>query len=342
MFKKKNVVVATVISALAIFAGSVLGFVQYWPDIHRKAFTKTNESGWSRGPVDEQILEDSANIEQILALEPPEPGATAGEWMVFVYHLESIDMGERYGNRGITTPLLVFYAYIAKHHPEIIYKLLNTHRLDNRQFSHLIQMGFLPDWPRHVDHPDRLLLDSNAALVNRALKEGEDEARQSVKEAFFQIGAEEKDKWQPDLSLSALRYGMDVMSAEERRRALDILLDERFEIDPRSVDELMSVEGLDPDRLLSLIRLYAYDNKSMSSYKLLGARLGATDYIESMLPDIPDNAGEPTNFYCALCGIVIYTDGMVGPPLMEAVENGNVSVNKIERSKYVLRAGGGL
>lgn len=339
MFTKKNMIIATV-SVAALFVGGIFGFIQYWPDVHQKAFTKLDESGWSNAPVDQQVLGDSANIEQILALEPPEPGAPAEEWMAFVGALESVEMGDRHGNSGVTTPLLVFYAYIAKHHPETIYKLLPTYRLDDRKFGHLVKMGFLPDWPENVADSGERLLESNSALIKTALVEGEDHARETIKEAFFRVAEESKGARKPELSLSALRYGMVAMSAEERRRVLDILLDERFDIDPRGVEALVSFGELDPDRLLSLIRLYAYDQKSMSSYMLLGARLGETDYIRAMLPDLPDNAKEPTNFYCALCGIVIHTDGMVGPPLVEAARKGAVEVEKVARGEYVLRGRG--
>lgn len=339
MNKKKRF--TALISAFALSLGSIAGFAQYWPDILELAFADPDKSGWSNAAVDEQVYRDSANIEQILALDPPEPDAPAEKWMAFVNTMESIEMGDRHGNSGVTTPLLVFYAYIAKHHPATIYQLVEEHHFSDRKFSHLVTMGFLEDWPKHVSKSDRLLLESNSALIHRAFTKGEKYARQSVTEAFFRLAEANKGAGQPDLDLSNLRYGMMAMSAEERRQAVSILLDQAFDIDPRGVEDLVSVEGLNPDRLLSLIRLYAYDSKSMSSYMLTGAQLGETGYIRAMIPDIPDNAEQPTNFYCALCGLVIYTDGMLGPPLIKAARDGTVEVNKVSRGEFVLQREGG-
>ncbi|MGL6161168.1 hypothetical protein [Microbulbifer sp.] len=313
-----------------------LGSVPYWEDIKRDAFPNRPSAVWELGEIDEQVMKDTASIEQLLALTPPGNGAPGREWQNFLAQLNQVDTGERYSNGGATTPLLPWYAYIAKHNPQALYKNLNSGDFDSSKFNHLLQMGMLGDWYQYVESIDKLLLGSEQALLSYALARGGEEARRKVTEAFFNI-ARDSDRTHPlSLELENIRFAAPAMNPQERQILLDSLLQGPFKIDPRSVRRLTLLEDMNREKLRALIEKFQYSHKSMSSYMTTAALLGEAKYISVMAGDARDNDGQPTNFYCSVCGLALAADGLIGEPLVQAEDRDELQILPSEQYGFVL------
>ena len=324
---------------LATVIGAVAGLALYWPEIQKNAFPDVVSIDWEAGAIDEQVLMDSANYEQMLALNPPRPGAEASEWKSFVAALDQIEMGKRYSNSGVTTPLLGWYAYIAKHHPASIYDLLENGRTSKSLFNHLIQFGFLEGWADNLKNKDQILLNSNEALLDFSISLGEVEAQRYVADVFLSY-AENKDNSVTlksiDIDLENIIFAMNAMSESEKLQVLPLLQSGLFKFDPRAVEYLKDVKSMDRDGLLALIKMYAYPSKSMSSYMTTGALLGEKDYVMTMVADVHDNAKQPTNFYCSACGLALATDGLIGQALITAAAEQDLQIEQSESGEFVL------
>lgn len=329
-------------AVLATVVGAVGGFALYFSDIQNNAFPDSKSVEWNTGIVDEQVLKDTANIKHILALDPPRPGAPDDEWERFMAALDQVDMGKRYPNSGVTTPLLGWYAYIAKHHPASIYNLLEKHNRGSSLFNHLIQFGFLKDWADKMKDRNRILLNSNEALLVYSNSRGEAEAQRDVANAFFSY-AEIKNNGDSEHKLKSLNinlknivFAMNAMTEAEKQQVLPLLQSGIFKFDPRAVEHLINIESMDRDGLLALIRMYAYPHKSMSSYMTTGALLGAKDYVRNMVEDVHDNAKQPTNFYCSACGLALATDGLIGQELVKTVANQQLQIKQSKNGEFIL------
>ena len=327
---------------LATVVGAVGGFALYFSDIQNNAFPDSVSIEWDVGAIDEDVLKDTANIKHLLALDPPRPGAPDDEWARFMAALDQVEMGKRYSNSGVTTPLLGWYAYIAKHHPASIYNLLEKHRRGNSLFNHLIQFGFLKDWADKMKDRDRILLNSNEALLVYSISRGEAEAQRDVANAFFSYAGIKNNsdstyKLKPlDINLKNIIFSMNAMTETEKQQVLPLLQSGIFKFDPRAVEHLVNLESMEHDGLLALIRMYAYPNKSMSSYMTTGALLGAKDYVTNMVEDVHDNAKQPTNFYCSACGLALTADGLIGQELVKAAANQQLQINKSKNGEFIL------
>jgi hypothetical protein len=126
------------------------------------------------------------------------------------------------------------------------------------------------------------------------------------------------------LKLECLRFALPAMTDDEVERFIPHLRNSLYRPDPRRFrgmlqsDRFAGREG----ELLSLIVEYAYSSRSMSSYLVDGALLGNSHYVHELLSDLSDNAKQPTNFYCAACGLALATDGVIGSALLQAIGNG--------------------
>lgn len=293
--------------------------------------------------VDETVFEETPDIDALSRLSAPRPGATPEEWLRFADALDEIDFGKRYQKAGISTPLLGWYAYIAKHNPETLYQLYNESRISTRQFRHLLQFGLLPNWYEQVKGVDRLILKNSDALASVVIQKGEKEARRLFIEAFFSSSTTPTS-----LELVNLKYALPAMTVEEKQQLLPRLKSGVFTLDPRTVRYLALDKSFQEEEkiLLGLINdsasKYGYSRgRSMSSYFYSAAKYGAEDYVRKMIFDTSDNAGQPTNFYCAACGLAITSDGLLGTPLIEAADRQHPL--DIERSEdtFIISQGGG-
>lgn len=329
-------------AVLAAVVGAVGGLSLYWTEIQSNAFPDAVSVEWEVDDIDEQVLIDSANFEQMLALNPPGPGAEDSEWKSFINVLDQIKMGKRYSNSGVTTPLLGWYAYIAKHHPASIYDLLENHRISESLFNHLIQFGFLKDWFDHLKNKDRVLLNSNVALLSFSISRGEVEAQRYVADAFFSYAENKNDgdssySLKPiDIDLENIIFAMNAMSESEKQQVLPLLQSGVFKFDPRAVEHFMHFKSMGRDGLLALIKMYAYPSKSMSSYMITGALLGEKDYVSTMVEDVHDNASQPTNFYCSACGLALASDGLIGQALITAAAKQQLQIEQSESGDFIL------
>lgn len=332
-----------IVAILATVIGATGGLALYWPEIQKNAFPDAVSIDWEVGVVDEQVLIDSANFEQMLALNPPQPDAEASEWKSFVAALDQIEMGKRYSNRGVTTPLLGWYAYIAKHHPASIYNLLDNGRTRKSLFNHLIQFGFLEGWADKLKNKDQILLNSNDALLDFSISVGEVEAQRYVADVFLSY-AENKNNNNGksyrlktiDIAVGNIIFAMNAMSESEKLQVLPLLQSGLFRVDPRSVKYLKDEKSMEHDGLLALIKMYAYSSKSMSSYMITGALLGEKDYVMTMVADVKDNARQPTNFYCSACGLALATDGLIGQALITAAAEQQLQIDRSKSGEFVL------
>lgn len=329
---------------LATVVGAVGGMALYLPEIQKNAFPDSVNIEWETGTIDEQVLKDTANIDHILALKPPRPDASDSDWKNFIAMLNQVAMGKRYSNNGVTTPLLGWYVYIAKYHPASIYDLLENHRTSYSLFNHLLQFGLLKDWADNMKNRDQILLRSTEALLSFSISRGEAEAQREVANAFFSY-AENKNnnnndgeyKLKPiEINLRNIVFAMNVMSETEKKKVLPLLQSGLFKFDPRAVEHLMHLKNMEPDGLLSLIKMYAYPSKSMSSYMTTGALLGEKNYVTSMVGDVHDNAKQPTNFYCSACGLALATDGLIGQTLIKVAAEDKLQIKKSISGEFIL------
>lgn len=267
----------------------------------------------------ETVLADLPDIDALVALQPPSADAPTHEWVAFGRSLPEVDSGQRYGNHGITTPILVWYALIARNRPEAIYQLHAEKVVGDSQLGHLIQFGLLPDWYEHLENADALILTDGAALTSLAVAEGIDFARRRFADAF--LAAEGRRR---RLSMENLRFSLASMNEAEIAAVLPKLQSGTFDVDARGLRRLMLGGRFDDAReaVLALMVDNGSSSRSMSSYFVHGAELGHADYVDGLIGDAADNARQPTNFYCAACGLALVTDGLLGTPLIEAVAGG--------------------
>ncbi len=325
---------------LAAFSiGALFGIWQYIPTDTQQISTEKYSAVKSlssavKSEINQSALKDTALIEPLLTLTAPNKDASIQEWYEFALSFDDLNLGKRYGNYGQTTPMLAWYAYIAKHKPQAIYKLHNQGKLHSSKFEHLIRFGFLRYWDEYVNNVDELLISDSQAVLSMAYTRGEEHARKRVAQAFFKhgensLGASSK----VDLEFDNLLFAMKSMSNDDLQRVLPILQSGSYDIDPRDIIRLkLSPIFSEKDEILSeLIVKYAekpgYGSRMMSSYMVDAAILGEQKYIKAMIKDVEHNAEQPTNFYCAACGLALSTDGLIAFPLVNASRKGKIKIS---------------
>ena len=256
-------------------------------------------------------------------LVPPTDDASTERWLAFAQQVKATDNGTRHDNYDYTTPLLPWYVYIARRHPEAIYRFYAERQIGARTFSHLLQFGLLPEWYQRLPDARALLLKDSTALINLATHQGLDFARAEL------IGAiRERREERFSIDGDHLRLAMGAMDGNEvlqlfaRVQSGEIIVDPRHLRPLETVSELNGMQG----ELLTAIATQAlkgYADRGMSSYFLHGAELGEAHYVEEMLKDAGDNAGQPNNFYCAACYLALVSDGLIGSTLIEHLDDGD-------------------
>jgi hypothetical protein len=332
--------------AATFVLGVTLGSWQFLsdqsPSSENKTFSLLNV-GASSSAVDKSVLENTANIEQLLALKAPQKDASLNAWYQFALSLDSVELGKRFSNSDVTTPLLSWYALIAKHKPAVIYKLYNQGKIGNRKLEHLLRYGFLPYWEQHIDKVEQLLLKNEQAVMSLAINKGEAHARRQVADAFFKLGTSISSNSRRKLQIGLLRFAMKAMKPSELEEVLPILQRGIFDVDPRDIIQLRQTavfKGKQAE-LLALIKHYSngpgYSGRMMSKYLVHAALLGDKSSLQSMIDDAEFNAKQPTNFYCAACGIAMSSDGLLGMPLINASKRGRIVIKtNPDQSGFVL------
>jgi len=347
----------TVFLGLAAFSlGAVFSFSQYWEEIKTSAYPDLAQSTQSHTTNDQsqnnstqtlvmarqpdaesnQIMADTAAIQQLLSLKLPSLDAPDVDWLNFLAQLDAVHTGKRYSNSGVTTPLLPWYAYIAKHRPDIIYAAIDTRLIDSRKFDHLLQTGFLTDWSEHVSNTDSLFLSSSVALSSFAQSFGKEAAQNRLINALFINTSEGDTSARRKIALGNVVFAYSAMSDTQKKQLLPKLLNGSYTIDPRGVAGLTQFPELDREDLLALIHKHAYPNKSMSSYMLTGAQLGDTDYVVSLIDDLETNAKQPTNFYCSICALAMTSDGLIGNAVVKANAQGKLLLTPSKHGAIIL------
>lgn len=257
-------------------------------------------------------------------LVPPATGATNAEWLAFAHQVHDTETGSQHDNSDYTTPLLPWYAYIARQNPHAIYTLYQERNINDRIMGHLIQFGLLPQWYEEMEGAQKLLLSEPAALINLAVQRGSDFARAELI-SLLRNGEAQRGR----VGAGPLLFAISGMRDDEIDKLLTQLGSGALRLDPRSLRTLMQeprVESRESE-MLAILRVQAQrygssSSRSMSSYFLHGAELGAQDYVSNLVADVQDNDGQPTNFYCAACYLALVSDGMVGKTLTQAVQAG--------------------
>ncbi|MDJ0848639.1 MAG: hypothetical protein QNK04_09700 [Myxococcota bacterium] len=292
---------------------------------------------WELGELDETVFEETADIDALLALVPPEPGDPTGRWVEFGRAVRATDTGTRDRGERLTTPVLVWYAHIAKHEPEAIYRLHDEGVVTESHLGQLLEFGLAPDWHDRIRDADALILTSSEALSSLAVQKGAEHARRRFVDAFF---APRQRKIQ--LDLEGLRFALPAMTDAEIERVVPHLERGPYRLDPRRLRRLLQSDRLEgaEGALLSLIAEHAYPSRSMSSYFVDGALLGNVEYVDELISDLADNARQPTNFYCAACGLALTSDGLLGSALLRAREREQRLALEHERSAITITAAG--
>jgi len=329
--------------------GSLMGVWQYIPSSElvssdKPSVAKTSIAKILPSKLNKTALKDTAAIEPLLALTAPDKDDSVQDWYDFALSFDDLDLGKRYGNYGQTTPMLGWYAYIAKYKPQAIYKLYNQGKIGNTKLEHLLQFGYLTYWEEYINDVDKLLLSVNQAVLSMAFEKGSEEARKRVAKAFFRLGNDDLATRNPKLRIENLLFAMKTMTADEKTRTKRILESGTFNIDPRSLYRLKLSDIYKNDsenkNLLSLMEMYAgrgsYQQRSMSSYMTDGAILGNQDYVAAMVKDLETNAKQPTNFYCAACGLALSADGLIAYPLINASKKNKVIIDKSPKEPFIL------
>lgn len=329
---------------LSVFLlGVMLGVWQFIPagavdtkNPQQLSFKVTNSE------FNQKAFTSTGNIESLLNLKAPEKSASVSEWYQFALSFDDLDLGKRTRNSGQTTPMLAWYAYVAKHKPEALYKLYNQGKLDGTKFEHLLRFGYLKYWDESINDVDKVVLDNRQAVLTMAYSKGKEQARKRVAQAFFKLSTNQMGKSRRiHLDIEILLFALKGMTDDEKERVLPILKSGVFTIDPREFYHLKIAKGFSDEELVSLIDQYAksgssYSQRMMSGYMMDGAVLGNDDYIKSMTRDLEDNAKQPTNFYCAACGLALSSDGLLGYPLINASKKGKVIFSKGKNGVTVL------
>lgn len=289
------------------------------------------------GPLNEKVFKETADINALRSLQPPQAGADSEQWLQFAHSLKDIDTGSRYGHNDVTSALLSWYVYIARQHPQTIYTLLQENQITDRVFDHLVQFGLLPDWYEQLPNADELLLGNSNLLRLLALERGTDDARRLMQQAFFADGEKH-----PHLNMQNLLFALPVMSEDELAQVLPRLHSARFRLDPRQISTLQyhpyfAEQGQALPALIQHAAQGPYQSgRSMASYLLDSAALGDASAVQSLIQDAGSNAGQPTNFYCAVCYLALEAEGPLGVGLLElAKQNTSLPLTR-EQGQWVI------
>ncbi len=308
----------------ALLLGIGFGVANYWPDLKRlnqpvDTNLQVKSVSSPSSEVDPKVLKQTPDLDRLLALNIPRPGASPEIWRAFFEELQLIPSG-RFRGFSATHPLMALFAYTAKHQPELFYAKMSQSTGIKSMVSVLISRGLLLDWYQQVEQPQRWLLASPEAVKGLARKLGISQAKRLTAEAFLTV-----KEPQLTVNLYILRFAADAMNPTELAQVIDRLLRGEFKYDPRQVKGLIDLPAIGKTELVQLIKRAAYPSRSMSSYMATALRLGDTEYVNTLALDVEYNAKQPNNFYCSGCALALYTDGLIGRDLAAAARAGQVA-----------------
>lgn len=325
---------------LALALGIAIGVYPFIGELLPKNAPEQHSQRWETYDYDQEkyqkALEASASFDTLLEITPPADNAPIEKWLAFMQQLDSTPLSKRHDNGGATTPLMAWYAYVAKHKPEALIQGFGEFGFHQSKLDVLIRYGLLANWDDYVGEPDNILLESRAALAAYTYRYGFSQAQTRYKQALFKK-LQHMDVHRQRIDLANIPFIADSLSDNEVEKLSELLLNRPIIIDPRDIKLLTATGRFQRSDLLSLMRRHAYSQKMMSSYKLHGAQLGASEYIEDVIPDLTSNAKQPTNFYCSACVLAVLTDGLIGTPLLTAYNQGRVTVEPDGDGEYLFK-----
>lgn len=329
--------------------GVIIGAWQLQPNSNLSSgFGIINTSFNSK--INEHVYKQTAEIEPLLKLQAPDINASVDEWYRFAVSLDDLEFGSRYNNSDDATPVLTWYTLIAKYKPQALYKLYNQGKLNTFKFKHLLSFGYLKYWDEYVQDVDRVLLENTQAVLTMAHNKGVELTRKRVKKAFFKIAnidQEIKDK--VSIDIENLLFAMKSMSSNEKAQVKPMLLSGAFKTDPRYLYRLQLSEPFkDGSEIITLLNSFSKsekftnlerpysENKVLSSYMTDSILLGSDQFLQTMIEDIEFNSNQPTDEYCASCGLALTTDGLMAYPLINASQQSKIKISKDSDDTFIL------
>lgn len=327
---------------LAALVGALSGGYQYLPDLNERMLPlahladKGSPPEPPETPATQRVIEDSADIDALLALSPPAKTAPLAQWMAFLHELHTLPM-PRYARNLPSNPLLAWYAYVAKYQPEAIYAsydLYGRGAVNGRVLEHLVKTGFVQNWFDHLSDPQAVMLYKNYATYSHALEHEPEQARRRIAD-YWLAELAKPDTTVPTFDLDQLSYAMHAMTDTEIRTLVPLMLENKAGVDPRDIPQLVHEGYFTREDLLALMRKNAYPSKSMSAFVTTAVQLGADEYIESLLQDLPTNDRQPLHFYCAPCALALTSDGLIAEALLDAYANNQLTISSPAIGQYV-------
>jgi len=271
------------------------------------------------------------DLRNITSFEFPTRDAPVDEWLDFKLRAEDLNVGKRYGHLDIISPSIGLLSYFAKHQPGEFISIVDRGGISDRTFSHFLKMGYLGEWHKYSNNVNERLLENSEALLSISTDVADlQPIRRMVADAFFD------NQKRVNLELENLAFAIPSMNDSEVSSVIDNLLDSTYKFDPRRVRQLARLDLFSEEDLLSLVKKTAYKTKSMSSFMTDGALWGERRYIQEMVLDTRTNAEQPTNFYCAVCGLVIVSEGLVATELEDAIEKDQLQIMDQSDGEYLL------
>jgi hypothetical protein len=331
---------------LAVFVGALFGGYQYLPDLTDRMLPlahladEEGPSELSETRATQLVIENSPDLDTLVALSPPAKAAPLERWMAFLHELHTLPM-PRYARHVASNPLLGWYAYVAKYRPEAIYAsydLYGRGAVNGRIFEHLVKTGFLKDWFHHLSDPQAVLLYKSYATYSYALEHEPEQARRQLAD-YWLAELAKPDTAVPTFDLDQLSYAMYAMTDAEIRTLVPLMLENNADVDPRDISQLVHEGYFEREDLLMLIRKNAYPDKSMSAFVTTAVQLGADEYVEPLLQDLLTNDRQPLHFYCAPCALALTSDGLIAEALLEAYAKHQLTITSPAIGEYVFSRG---
>jgi hypothetical protein len=335
--------------SLAIFMPS-----DSWPSF------KMVDVEWPNGAaIDDSIARSIPDINAILQLRVPDPAESDERWRGFLNDLMSVRGGSVEGKMGYGTPLLGFLTYVAEHKPALLMEYIESGQIEFQTLDGLIQRGVMVDWRNYSSKPNRVLRESQMALLRLANDVGIRTAQNYAKEAFLDLVRSPTG----EISLVNLRFALEVMSVNEREQIYEVLQRPSTNYLQFSITQLKGIYSA--SEILNLVRLKESGVDSWKrAFEVDALLLGDGSRVLSMLnskvddriiEELKANGSKETHErssekkrYCVICILALGTDGLIGKPLIDAhQEAGTTVVNttaglQIERAQYSRRYGEAL
>lgn len=309
-----------------------------------------------RAAIDNSIARSIPDINAILELRIPEPAESDERWRGFFNDLMSIRGGSDEGKMGYNTPLLGFLTFIAEHKPALLMEFIESGQIKFQTLDGLIQRGVMTDWRLYASNPNKVLRESQMALLHLANEVGMRTAQDYAKDAFLDLERNPGG----EISLVNLRFALEVMSENERAQIYNVLQQPSTRYLQFSTTQLKGIYSA--SEILNLVRLKETDVEPWKrGFEVEALLLGDGSRILSMLDSKADDriieelkaSGSEENHerqtekkrYCVICTLALGTDGLMGKSLIDAHIEAQASVVQtstglvIERTKNSWQSG---